>query len=146
MHITPSSTEEFVSSRLHSDSLSLWRKFQPLPFNSAEGRPRGAGSFVVSKKSIQIIINFGQEIHCASQFHNSIHLLVYSTLIAPLQAVIFWERGRRPFATALLPSTVIPFSFLLIFCLILFFCITSSFGSILLYFGVASSCSRFAPF
>jgi hypothetical protein len=49
-HIIPSGIEDFVSSRLHSDKLSLGTMFQPSPFNSAGGRPRGAGSFVVERK------------------------------------------------------------------------------------------------
>ena len=47
MHIASSGTEDFVSSRLHNDNLSLRRMFQAFPFNSAGGRPRCAGSFVV---------------------------------------------------------------------------------------------------
>ena len=50
MHISPSGTEDFVSCRLHSDNLSLWRTFQSFPFKAAGGRPRGAASFVASKK------------------------------------------------------------------------------------------------
>ena len=41
-HITPSGTEDFVSSRPHSDNLSLWKMFQLFPFNSLGGRPRAA--------------------------------------------------------------------------------------------------------
>ena len=39
-----------MSSRLHIDNLSFWVMLQRSPFNSAGGRPRGAGSFVCKKK------------------------------------------------------------------------------------------------
>jgi hypothetical protein len=42
MHSNPSAgIEDFVSSRLHSDNLSVWRMFQPFPLSSsARGRKK----------------------------------------------------------------------------------------------------------
>jgi hypothetical protein len=47
----------FLSPSVDNDNLSLWRMFQPSPFNSDGGRPRGAGSFVVKKKSVLLLLS-----------------------------------------------------------------------------------------
>ena len=49
--------------------------------------------------------------HCASQFHNGISFMVYSGIIAPLQADNFWTRAFGPLQPHFFRAVSFPFRF-----------------------------------